>query len=266
MNKLLCLIVSVMVMFFSSAAQSAFKMVNGKIYSTIDSSVWTYFTDNLKVIGYSEDGFICESYKTETHDAGGHISHDANPRYHPNNVTTIIHGQKLILKNYRSQTPATLESDISPPINAIRTGQRTITQSGSAWTTDSANSGSRYSGSGKTVFVYDMGVDYYPPPRVLTPEEQKVEAKKHADQDRKTVQWLLSQATNGSASAECSLGVRYLKGQGVETNAALGRSWLEKAAAQDDTEAIYWLQKLATTQTNIDVSATNSELKPTQSP
>ena len=269
MNKLLCLIVSVTMTVFSSAAQSAFKMIDGKIYSITDSSVWTVFYDHLKVIGYSEDGFICESYKTETHAAGGSSTHDANPRYIPNNITTIIRGQKLILKNYRSQTPVALENDISPPVNAIRTGQRSITRSGGSWTTDSANSGSGYTVS-EIVYVYDMGLDYYPPPRVLTPEEQNAAGKKHAEQEKKTVAWLFSQATNHVPSAESSLGFRYLKGQGVPKDEALGRQWLQKAAADGDDEAAAKLASLAAAQTNSEpassISSTNSELKSTQSP
>jgi len=263
MKKLLCLIVTTTV--FSSAAQSAFKMVNGKIYSTTDSSSWTVFYDNLKVIGYSEGGFICESYKIETHDAGGSISHDANPRYHPNKIATIIHGQKLILNNYRGQTSFTLESDISPPINAVRTGQKIIYPSGRSWTITPVS----YS-SGENVYVYDMGVDYYPPARVLTPDEKNAAEKKRAEQDQKTVKWLFSQATNGMPSAESSLGFRYLKGQGVPKDEALGRKWLQKAAADGDDEAAAKLASLAADQTNSEaassISSTNSELKSTQSP
>ena len=249
---------------FSSAAQSAFRMIDGKIYSITDSSVWTVFYDHLKVIGFSEDGIICESYKTKTHAAGGSSTHDANPRYIPNNITTIIRGQKLILKNYRSQTPVALENDISPPVNAIRTGQQLITRSGGSWTTSSVNSG------GENVFVYDMGVDYYPPARVLTPEEQKAAGNKHAEQEKKTVAWLFSQATNHVSSAESSLGFRYLKGQGVPKDEALGRQWLQKAAADGDDDAAAKLASLPAAQTNSEpassISSTNSELKTTPSP
>ena len=72
--------------------------------------------------------------------------------------------------------------------------------------------------------------------------------------DAKTVTWLLAQATNGSSSAEYSLGLRYLNGQGVETNKALAIEWLRKAAAQGNTEASNRLEKLATVQTNLSTS------------
>ena len=84
-----------------------------------------------------------------------------------------------------------------------------------------------------------------------SPEEKQ--AMKQAA-DAKTVTWLLAQATNGSSSAEYSLGLRYLNGQGVETNKALAIEWLRKAAAQGNTEASNRLEKLATVQTNLSTS------------
>jgi hypothetical protein len=257
MKNLLCVIVVMAVL--SVTAQSAYRLVNGKTYSVFDPNSWTVFNDHLKVIGYSEDGIICESYTTETHDAGGQMDHQANPRYHPNPVTRVIRGQKFILKNY-GQMNVPLGSDISPPKKAIRTGQASITRSGDTWTTSPAYSGSS---SSISVSVYDMGVDYFPPAHVLTPEEQKAAGKKHAEQENKTVQWLFSQATNGSASAESSLGFRYLKGQGVPKDEALGRQWLQKAAADGDAEAASKLATLAAAQTNSgaasSISSTNSE-------
>jgi TPR repeat protein len=104
-----------------------------------------------------------------------------------------------------------------------------------------------------------MGVDYSPPARVLTPEEQKAAGKKHAEQEAKTVKWLYSQATNGSASAQCSLGKRYLIGQGVETNEALAIEWFNKAAAQGDMEASNKLARLSASTSDSLVNTTNSQ-------
>lgn len=53
----------------------------------------------------------------------------------------------------------------------------------------------------------------------------------------KAVIWLQSQATNGSASAQCSLGLHYLTGQGCETNREQGIYWLQKAASNGSLEA-----------------------------
>jgi TPR repeat protein len=82
--------------------------------------------------------------------------------------------------------------------------------------------------------------------------EEKLALKQAAD--AKTIAWLLSQATNGIASAECSLGLRYLNGQGVETNKTLAIEWLKKAAEHGDTVASNRLDQLATIQTNFSAS------------
>jgi hypothetical protein len=51
------------------------------------------------------------------------------------------------------------------------------------------------------------------------------------------VHWLLSQATNDDAGAQCSLGEHYLNGEGCETNQTKAVYWLTKAANQGDLEA-----------------------------
>ena len=58
------------------------------------------------------------------------------------------------------------------------------------------------------------------------------------------VRWLLSQATNGDASAQCSLGEHYLAGLGCETNRDLAIQWLQKAADGGSTEASNKLSQL----------------------
>jgi TPR repeat protein len=109
-----------------------------------------------------------------------------------------------------------------------------------------------------------MGVPYTPPPRVLTPAEKAAQAEKQVQTDIKAVNWLQTQAADGSASAQCSLGLRYLKGKGVPKDEALGRQWLEKAAAQDNVEAIAKLKEMAATQTVSSDSATSSESSASQ--
>ena len=80
-------------------------------------------------------------------------------------------------------------------------------------------------------------------------EQQKVDAQKAAQAKKyaaqaKTITWLQSQATNGSSSAQCSLGLHYLSGEGCETNFEQGIYWLQKAAAQGDFEASKKLEQL----------------------
>jgi len=99
---------------------------------------------------------------------------------------------------------------------------------------------------GDPLEFYDCGTRYFPPPP--TPEQIKaaqdaaqaraIADKKKAEQGQvNAVKWLQSQATNGSASAQCSLGIHYLNGQGCETNREQAIYWLTQAANQGDQEA-----------------------------
>jgi len=83
---------------------------------------------------------------------------------------------------------------------------------------------------------------------LATPEEIKAaqdvaQARAIADKKRamqgqiNAVRWLQPQATNGDASAQCSLGMHYLNGQGCETNREQAIYWLQKAAEQGNLEA-----------------------------
>lgn len=72
----------------------------------------------------------------------------------------------------------------------------------------------------------------------------EAQKKKAFELQKHAVEWLLSQATNGSASAQCSLGIHYLNGQGVETNKETAFYWLTQAANQGYIEASNMLIKL----------------------
>jgi hypothetical protein len=96
--------------------------------------------------------------------------------------------------------------------------------------------------------------EYYLPP-APTPEEiaaakaqkemaaQKAAARAYRVQSN-VVRWLQPQATNGSASAQYSLGVHYLNGQGCATNREQAVYWLQKASAQGSFEASNILARL----------------------
>jgi TPR repeat protein len=62
-------------------------------------------------------------------------------------------------------------------------------------------------------------------------------AKKRAIAERNAVLWLLPQATNGDAFAQCDLGEHFLNGQGVETNRETAVYWLTQAAEKGNVEA-----------------------------
>jgi TPR repeat protein len=73
-------------------------------------------------------------------------------------------------------------------------------------------------------------------------EKQKAKAQEAAQAKKfliqsNAVRWLQPQATNGDASAQCSLGLHYLNGQGCETNREQAIYWLTQAANQGDQEA-----------------------------
>jgi len=68
--------------------------------------------------------------------------------------------------------------------------------------------------------------------------------RKNTEADQRLLAWHQQQASNGSASAQCSLGLRYLTGKGVPQDETLGRQWLEKSAAQNNIEAKAALAKL----------------------
>jgi TPR repeat protein len=80
-------------------------------------------------------------------------------------------------------------------------------------------------------------------------EKQKAIAKQKAAEKTFLVQsnvirWLQPLATNGDASAQCSLGEHYLTGNGCETNRALAIKWLTTAAGNGDMEASNTLARL----------------------
>ncbi len=58
-----------------------------------------------------------------------------------------------------------------------------------------------------------------------------------AERETKTLLADIAKATNGFASSQYKLGLRYLKGDGVTKNDVKAKEWLEKAAAQDDFDA-----------------------------
>jgi TPR repeat protein len=102
---------------------------------------------------------------------------------------------------------------------------------------------STVNGGSRTIKKLDYGTPCGPAPEFIQHqiEAAKAEAilnKQKAEQGQiNAVRWLQSQATNGDAYAQYSLGEHYLKGQGCETNREQAVYWLKKAAAQGYLEA-----------------------------
>jgi hypothetical protein len=78
-----------------------------------------------------------------------------------------------------------------------------------------------------------------PPP--VDPEKARA-AKDEAQ--RKTVEFQKKRAAEGSESAQYELGMRYLKGDGVEKDEATGRKWLTESAKNGYTAASKKLEDL----------------------
>jgi hypothetical protein len=83
---------------------------------------------------------------------------------------------------------------------------------------------------------------FYAPPQPK-PDPEKLKAEKER-LNRNTVAWLKIRADDGSSSAQYSLGVRYLTGDGVEKNPELGRQLLRKAADAGEERAQRKLDQL----------------------
>ena len=108
-------------------------------------------------------------------------------------------------------------------------------------------------GGTTTLHQLDYGVPCGVPAWFIEQQKKQADAaqaaleaqkKKAFELQKHAVEWLLSQATNGSASAQCSLGIHYLNGQGVETNKETAVYWLTQAANQGNIEASNALEKL----------------------
>ncbi|MEW6160735.1 MAG: hypothetical protein AB1813_25170 [Verrucomicrobiota bacterium] len=79
------------------------------------------------------------------------------------------------------------------------------------------------------------------PARPVDPEKER--AKKD-EALRKTIEFQKKRAEQGSAQAQFDLGMRYLKGDGVEKDEAEARRWLEQAAKNDFQQAKKKLEEL----------------------
>ncbi len=93
-----------------------------------------------------------------------------------------------------------------------------------------------------------------PPSRASTPtpvpanslpagDSEKAKAAK-SEAQRRAVDYQRKRAEEGSGQAQYDLGVRYLKGDGVEPNDKLGREWLEKSAKSGFSQAQRKLDEL----------------------
>jgi hypothetical protein len=187
------------------------KVVNGKIYDANHSRLWMLKSGTVEGISGNE-------------------------------MLVIGQDETFILKNYHS----TIALTKNVLVKAMRVGiEKYQDQGGSVW---SGVYEAWDCGTEPTPEQWKQIKDEEAKAQALI-EKQKAEAQKAAQAkvyaaQAKAIIWLQSQATNGSVSAQCSLGLHYLNGQGCETNKETAVYWLTQAANQGDTEASNTLAKL----------------------
>lgn len=82
-----------------------------------------------------------------------------------------------------------------------------------------------------------------PAAAVAPADPEKQRAEKEAT-TRRVVEFQKARAEAGSESAQCELGVRYLKGDGVDQDFELAHKWLAAAAKQGNGNAVKRLAEL----------------------
>jgi len=115
-------------------------------------------------------------------------------------------------------------------------------------------------GASRTIRKLDYGIPCDAPQWFIDKEKEIIAANQRAaeiklERERQkilegqtnAVRMLLSEATNGDASAQGRLGIHYLNGQGCETNIQTAIYWLQKASIQGDTDSSNILLRLAIT-------------------
>jgi Sel1 repeat len=217
---------------FTASAQM-YRVVNGRVYSTDDPSVWVLFPA-LHVVAVFPDGNLeCATY-TE------HTRSFAVPGIQPGNTLEESrshreYGGTFILKNYRSYEAPAPGMDIGSvkamlvPSTQMPPGAFEMTP------VDDDEYGEA---------IYDVGTPYYPPVVQLTPAQA---AAKRMAAESNILAFIELEATNGMPDEQRRLGERYLKGKGVPKDEAAGRMWLEAAAEQGNARASNDLAKLELT-------------------
>lgn len=91
----------------------------------------------------------------------------------------------------------------------------------------------------------NLGAFYLDDPQVAfdaASDEEAALQDRYAASREKAFQWFCKAATRGDASAQFKVGEAYWNGSGAGMNKLQARLWLEKAAQQQDADAIAWLK------------------------
>ncbi len=102
-----------------------------------------------------------------------------------------------------------------------------------------------------------------PPPAVVAlPSDPDKERAAKEETERRALEFELRRAEEDFGWAQYALGMRYLKGNGVNQNAAQGRKWLEKAAKNGESRAAKELIRLDKEGSEPTDAVTSPEPKP----
>jgi hypothetical protein len=207
-KKLNILTVIACAILFAYQAKAQYKMVGGKVYTWNDPK-WTDFNCYLEVVGVWGNDLICRPYIV-TSSSQTVYNGSVNGR-RASVVTTssrVYQGEAFALRNYGLQAIGTsiypgTRAMVDGTINVITANRSTGAIQETATSTH-------------TYRLYDIGLNYIPPKKPLTPEERKA-------QDEKQFKQLQILAASGNSEAAYHLGECYLAGRccEVDTNQAL---------------------------------------------
>jgi len=225
----------------SAMGEDIYRKVGGKVYP-MNSRDWTVFHEHVKVFGFEGEDPICQRYTTQdTHTTVATRIQGKRGFVAAGNTVTNW-GSWLILVNCPYTRNVSKGEDVLPgvPFAAMRTGTRA--------TGIIIRHGDQFLGPTIVIPVYDYGTLYTPPAHVLTPAEraaaQTTGDKKKAEAEVAKLKFDQDQAEDGKDLYQYRLGMRYLKGEGVEKDLAKAREWLKKSADQGNQDAAKQLAKL----------------------
>ena len=234
MKPLIAIIISALAATACCTHAQPYKVFGGKIYDmklsrvqNINASIEHIYTNCLQLHWVETRGiFERHSYggvATGNFLGGGVVSHQIG--------TETVFDKEIIVLNY--------------PVSNGADGQKLNLSAMQIGTTNF---------NGGVLELWDCGIwTNTPPPEEIAAAQAKAaaEEKRRAATQKKIDEgqvrafvWLQSEATNGSSSAQCSLGLHYLNGQGCETNKELAVHWLKIASDNGDFEASNKLEQL----------------------
>jgi hypothetical protein len=237
MKKQLCLLVAVIVS-LSAEGQSPYRMVGGKVIAK-SSRDWTVIRDRMEIQGFDQGCLLGRTFIEQDVNTGPTGGGRGNMRFAPYIQRRRVYKDVLALTNYPGGVGYSTGHVIFPPILAMRVGSVSVP--------------GRIVSSHSTTFLrydlFDYGVDYTPPARQFTPAEAaaaKAEAsKKNSANDAVKLKFEQEQAQDGRDLYQYRMGMRYLKGEGVEKDSAKAFDYLSKSAMRDNQDAAKALAKIA---------------------